>query len=377
MVPKKLAVIAEEMSIGSAAQQLLDRWLAGFPFGGTIHARAFDEVILHAPAGAWDGEVARRVTDFGLRTVPSATAAVEGSVAAAVIPAGSGVQPSGSLHEVLRCPSTEGRRCFVHGVLAEDGAIARSAVNLARSRNVTLFCGGALPFTWRLPPADVPHGADVREVLIVAVGDADGAYLAATDALLALAARRKGGEAGIRRIRALEGKAVWKAGDEGEWSKKLLAAALSRSDTPQGNGAAESRPEELVESGLVSSLAREPAACLFEHADGFRSSVLLLNGVVADFNFACEVVKDGEKRFVSSQLYRPCAPATHELSALAAAVNAFFGGGPPPWPPERSILHAGLLDVVRRARTRPGDRIETGDLQVAFSVPEPSTFPAV
>ena len=46
--------------------------------------------------------------------------------------------------------------------------------------------------------------------------------------------RRKGGETGVKRVEMIEGDAVWKAGEEGRWSKELLTSALSRSDTPLG-----------------------------------------------------------------------------------------------------------------------------------------------
>ena len=43
--------------------------------------------------------------------------------------------------------------------------------------------------------------------------------------------------------------AVWKAGEEGRWSKELLTSALSRSDTPQGFTVDDGRTQDLVASG--------------------------------------------------------------------------------------------------------------------------------
>ena len=64
--------------------------------------------------------------------------------------------------------------------------------------------------------------------------------------------RRKGGETGVKSVQMIEGDAVWKAGDEGRWSKELLTAALSRSDTPLGL---------TVEGRPHAGPGRHPASC--------------------------------------------------------------------------------------------------------------------
>ncbi len=78
----------------------------------------------------------------------------------------------------------------------------------------------------------------------------------------------------------IEGDAVWKAGDEGRWSKELLTSALSRSDTPQGLTVDDGRTQDLVGIGELPKLVKNPAAYFIEHNDGLKTTLLMLNGAV-------------------------------------------------------------------------------------------------
>jgi hypothetical protein len=192
---------------------------------------------------------------------------------------------------------------------------------------------------------DVEAGAKASEALVVSVGGPGEAEFLGIEALLPLVERRRGGESGVISVRALVGPEVARAAKEGLWSEKLLGAALSRSDTPQGDALQDGRTQDLVGLGLWQGLARDPAAYLVEHRDGLRSAVLILNGVVADINFAVQL--EGET--VSAQLYRPPPPNSHHWSCLALRVSEFFDGGPAP------LAHRGV-----RARGRPPRRVQEG-----------------
>ena len=130
----------------------------------------------------------------------------------------------------------------------------------------------------------------------------------------------------------------------------LLAAALSRSDSPQGDPVRDGRTQDMVGLGLVLKLSKNPRAWVLEHSDGVRSTIAVLDGVVADFNFAVELA-DG--KVVSAQIYRPPAPQRHEFTRVAEVVEKFFVSGKAPWLPRRSILTAGLLAAL--GRTAKGD----------------------
>jgi hypothetical protein len=206
---------------------------------------------------------------------------------------------------------------------------------------------------------DLPANAPVDEALIVVQGASPLAQLHALDGLLPLLERRAGGERGVRQVKFLSGRELWRAGDRRDWSWPLLSAALSRSDSPQGDAILDGRTQDLVGLGLVPKLATNPRGWLLEHADGVCTALLVLDGVVADFNFAVRLA-DGSN--LSAQLFRAPVPAQEHYSRLAAALEDFFRTGTPPWPASRSLLTAGLLDACRQTAAQPGIWLRTPEL---------------
>jgi hypothetical protein len=206
---------------------------------------------------------------------------------------------------------------------------------------------------------DLPLGAALNEALIIVQGEAPQAEWEGFDALLPTLRRRRGGEAGVKAVRYIAGDAFWAAGKEGAWSWALLAAALSRSDTPQGDAVADGRTQDLVGLGYVPKLARKPRGWLIEHRDGVRSTVLVLDGVIADY---CLALKTSDGSMISAQLYQPPKPAQHQFSRLARVVDDFFHGAAAPWPIEQSVLSAGLLARIKVSSTQAGQRWETPEL---------------
>jgi hypothetical protein len=163
------------------------------------------------------------------------------------------------------------------------------------------------------------------------------------DGLLPVIARRRGGESGIRTVRRLEGAEVWRAADADEWSWSLLAAAISRSNTVQGDPVRDGRTQDIVGLGLVRKLAEDPRGWIIEHRDGLRSAILVLDGVVADFSFA---VRSRAGTITAAQLYRPPEPNRSEFDRLAAVIEDFFTGQVLPWPIERSLLIAEFIEKL-------------------------------
>jgi hypothetical protein len=98
--------------------------------------------------------------------------------------------------------------------------------------------------------------------------------------------RRKGGETGVKAVQLLEVDDVWAAWNAGRWSKDLLSSALSRSDTPMGLTVLDGRTQDLVASGVLPQLVKDPAAYCLEYTDGTCATLLLLNGAIMD-NSSC------------------------------------------------------------------------------------------
>ncbi|MBI4662704.1 MAG: hypothetical protein HY735_28150 [Verrucomicrobia bacterium] len=362
---QKIAFALEEFAVPSPAQQLLDRFLIGYPRDGSIHRLENCRVVVHLAGGAENAELTRRRKDFELELSADLRQALAGASGVVVVRPGNRVDADQDLLKRVIESVPRETSCFVHGVLSAGLAGAKAIARLAGSRQVALLAGTPLGVTWRLPQPDLPKDTPLKEALVVVQGKPPGAEFDGLEILMPLLERRQGGEAGIRSVELLKGDDLWRAGDEGKWSWALLASAISRSDSPQGDPVKDGRTQDLVGLGLVPKLAREPRGWLIEHRDGLRSAILVLDGVIADYDFA---VRDAAGTTVSAQIYRPPAPADHQFSRLAEVIEEFFRSGIGLWPLERGVLVAGLLELFGSPLTQSGKTLETPQLDIAYRV---------
>ena len=376
---RKIAFLFEEFGRPSPAQQLLDRFLIGYSNDGAFHPPAFNAASVYVMLGNNEADFDRRTEDFKLSVAPTAAQAVEGADAVVIASRRPGAIANERFIQIALENAPVGSACFVHGALSNTLERGRELLRLARSRQIALLAGTSLGVTWRLPQVDLPRDMPLAEALIVVQVSASsaqasppvpsatlaGAELHALEGLLPVIERRHGGESGVRSVRFLEGKELWRAGDKGLWSWPLLASALSRSDSPQGDAVLDGRTQDLAGLGLVLKLARNPCGWLLEHHDGLRSVLLVLDGVVADFNFAVRS-KDGS--VVSAQIFRAPPPVEQHFSRLAATIEEFFRSEQSLWPVERNLLVSGLLETFRKPSSRSGSRVETPQLNVAYQI---------
>ena len=360
---RKIAFLFEEFAPATPGQQLLDRFLIGYPRDGEFHDPRIPVVAAHLMLGVNAPELDDRADDYDLTPAETVEAAVAGADAVVVVPRRPGGLANERFVELALQQAPAGGACFVYGALCNRLARGQEFARVARERNLELRSGASLSLTWRLPPVELPWETPLADALVVAQGPFPGAEMQALDALAPVIERRRGGESGVRRVYYLEGEAVWRAGDRGLWSWPLLAAALSRSDSPQGDSVLDGRTQDLVGLGQVPKLARQPRALALEHEDGLRTTVLTLDGVVADFNFAVRAV-DGA--VVSAQLFRAPPPGEQHFSLLAAALEDWFRGGPPGWPLERGLLIAGLLETFAQPAARDPRGVATPDLRIKY-----------
>lgn len=349
--PRKVAVLLDHLSLRSPGQQLLDRFLIGYPRDGEFHRPAANAVVLHVASGGERELVEARQRDFGLEVAATAEAAATRADAVIVASGSPAAPPPAALMKAALDHAAPRAALFVYGSLVQEAPQPWRWHEAAARRALWLRAGTAMSTTWRLPETEVPSDITLREALIVAQGPLPLAELEALDGLQPLLERRRAGESGVRRLRFLSGKEVWRAGEAGEWSWDLLAAALSRSHTPQGDPVLDGRTQDLAGLGLVPLLAREPRAWLLQHRDGLRTTVLVLDGVVKDFNFA---LRPARGPVISAQLFRAPPGAEQHFSRLAAALDQWFQSGQPPWALERSLLTARLLEEMCRPESRAG-----------------------
>jgi hypothetical protein len=216
----------------------------------------------------------------------------------------------------------------------------------AQTLRIPFWAGSAMPVVWRSPNWEHPQGEPIDEALVIGFHMLERYGFHALELLQSHVERRQGGETGVRSVQCLSGDAVWRAADEGRWSKDLANAALAA--IKDGPGRLE--PEAID----------DPHVFLVEYDDGLKAAALMLgdNGWVRKFAYA---QRRGE---VTEALeYHSSSGATHAaFSYLGRNVEEFFLTGVVPSPVERTYLTTGVLEAAMISRSRGGRLLVTPHL---------------
>lgn len=258
--------------------------------------------------------------------------------------------------------------------LSWNWAWAQEMVDTARSMKFAFMAGSSLPVTWRIPSMDMPLAAQVREALCIGYGGVDSYDFHGFETLQCMVERRKGGETGVRVMKAYRGEEFWKAQSAGAWSSKLFEAALCRSHTltPARPGFNDIFPT----TEQIKTLVKDPIAFCYEHTDGPRCTMMLMNGLVRDFNFAAQL--DNPSRIVSTQMYLPMPDGRTTLatffSPLAFHMETLFTTRRSPYPIERTLLTTGLTAAGVESLHQEQASIQTPHLSVRYQTSGESFF---
>src|SRR5262249_35528896 len=109
-----------------------------------------------------------------------------------------------------------------------------------------------------------------------------------------------------------------------------------------------------------------------KYRDGFRATVLIVNGHMDDTVFAGKIAD--QKKPVSTLFYLPPPPGAAFLEALAIRIEDFLNSGKPPYPVERTQLTGGILDCILESRQKGHVRLETPDLEIKYTAPRDSAY---
>lgn len=388
----KIAAIVTEYRKFSHGQHIVDRFLEGYGWEGRHHRPEMDVVSLYVHQTPEQDLSRERAARFP-------TMAIYPTVADALTLGGSDLAVDGVLliGEHGEYPQNEkGQRLYPrYELFREIAAVYRTTgksapvfndkhlswrwdwatemMETAQTLGFALMAGSSLPVTWRIPSVDLPWQAEVEEAVCVAYGGVDSYDFHALETLQCMVERRKSGETGVKWLQAYRGADFWEAHAAGIWSRELFEAALSRSHTlkPARAGFNNIFPtrDEMAE------LVKEPVAYVYEHHDGLRCSMILLNGLIQDFNFAARLT--GRSEPFSTQMYLPMPPARTTLanffSPLVYQIEQLFLTGKSPYPVERTLLTTGLTEAGVDS-LHQGARIETPHLAVRYAPGPDSTF---
>ena len=249
---------------------------------------------------------------------------------------------------------------------------AKEMYDTARELGAPLMAGSSLPVTWRTPSIEMPAGARVEEAVCVCYGGVDSYDFHGLETIQCMVERRKGGESGVKWVHAYRGDNFWKAYDQGLWSKNLMESALSRSHTL--TPALEGFNDILPTPEQMRNLVKNPVAYVYEHADGMRAAMLLMSGLLKDFNFAART----DKGVVSTQMYLPMPDGRTTLanffSPLVNGMEQMFLTGKPTYPVERTLLTTGLTAAGVESLHRGETRYETPHLAIRYKPMRESTY---
>jgi hypothetical protein len=389
----KIACVATIVFKYSHAQHFMDRFLEGYGWNGRHHRPPMDLVSLYVDQ-VKDNDLSReRAARFpGMKIYPT--------VADALTLGGSGLGVDGVLligehgdyarnekgqtlypryelfRQIVSVYQLSGKTApiFNDKQLSWKWAWAKEMYDTARAMGFAFMAGSSLPVTWRTPSLELPLGAPVSEALCIGYGGVDSYDFHALETLQCMVERRQGGESGVRWLQAYRGDAFWQAHHAGVWSKELFEAALCRSHTlaPARSGFNHHFPN----GDELKTLVKEPIAYQYEHHDGLKSTMLLMNGLVQDFNFAARL--SDRKAPLSTQMYLPMPPARTTLanffSPLVNHIEDMFLTGEEPYPLERTLLTTGLVEAGVDSLLQEQKRLDTPHLQIAYRPNPASTF---
>jgi hypothetical protein len=388
--PKRLAIVATVYRYLSHAQHFCDRFLVGYPHEGRWNMPNTQVVSMYVdqrPAGDQSDDRAR---EFGFDVYPTVAETLrcggsELAVDGILLIGEHGDYPTNELGQILypryelfkECVEVfeaDGRSVPIYNDKHLSYSFTKAQEMVADSERLEfpLLAGSSLPVTYRLPDLELPYGCQIEEALMLGVGGSDAMDYHALEAMQCMIERRAGSETGVTAVQMLEGDDVWRAAEEGRWSARLVEAALSRSDTPQGLSKEDGRTQDLLGSGELRRLVEKPAAYLIEFRDGLRATLLMINGAIGDYNFAAKL--QGVDDPVSCQFFLTPVPNVTYSACFVAKIDEMFQTGVAPFPAQRTMIVNGILESCLQSRQQGSKRLETPHLEVDYTAPEASHY---
>jgi hypothetical protein len=390
----KLAAVTTTFFKYSHAQHIVDRFLDGYGWNGVHHHPPMDLVSLYVdqvdPKTDLSRERAERHPSMKIYPTIAETLTLGSgklSVDGVVLVGEHGKYPRNEkgqtrypryefFEQIVDVFRKSGRSVpiFNDKHLSWNWEWARKMYDTSREMGFAFMAGSSLPVTWRTPSVEMPLGSRIREALCVCYGGVDSYDFHGLETIQCMVERRRGGEVGVKWVQAYRGPAFWKALREGVWPRELMESAMCRSHTltPARAGFNDIFPS----LDDMERLVKDPVAYRYEHADGLKCTMLLMNGLVRDFNFAAYV--DGQRKPWSTQMYLPMPDGRTTLasffSPLVNGAEKMYLTGKATYPVERTLLTTGLTAAGVESLYRKQEKVDTPHLAIRYEPTKESTF---
>ncbi len=389
----RLAAIITEYRKHSHGQHIVDRYIEGYGWNGDHYHPEVDMVSLYVdqrPQGDLTDDRAKRFPS--MKVYPTIAEALTRGTSKLAVDGVVVVGEHGTykrnekgqteypryefFQQVVKVFKDSGRSVpmFNDKHLSWNWDWAKEMYDTARRMGFAYMAGSSLPVTWRTPSLEMPHGARMRESMCVGYGGVDSYDFHALETEQCMVERRRGGETGVKWLHAYRGENFWKAMQEGIWSHDLMNACLCRSHTltPAREGFNDIFP--AVDD--MKRIMKDPVAYSYEHDDGLKSTMILANGLVRDFNFAARL--EMPSKIFSTQMYLPMpdgrTTAANFFSPLVNNMEKMFHTGKATYPLERTLLTTGLTAAGVESLFRNQAQYETPHLKIRYQVPNESYF---
>lgn len=232
---------------------------------------------------------------------------------------------------------------------------ARWMYERAVKMKVPFTAGSSLPVSYRSRKLDVPTGSEIEAAVGIGYSGLDIYGFHSLECYQAVVERRKKAETGVKSVQCLEGKAVWKAVDDGLVDKEVLEAVW-----------------EVVEKADKSKTGLrdtdQPVLFLFEYVDGFRGAQFMLPHAK---QIGVAVKLKGEKPQATAFEER-VDPVRPHFAFLLKAIERMIHTGKPSYPVERTLLTSGVLDRALTSKAADGKKLDTPELAIAYT---PADYP--
>jgi hypothetical protein len=248
--------------------------------------------------------------------------------------------------------------------LAASWKDAKWMYDKARELFMPFMAGSSVPLTWRRPTLKLPMGCDLVEAVQIGYGPFEGYGFHALEGLQCMVERRRGGETGVKAVQCLQGEEMWRAMDQGMWSKTLLEAAIQLMPA-HAQGDYRSLTAKTLDAGVF----------MIEYRDGFRAAVAMMNGFAHEgeggaFIFSGKLKGQDKPAATLFYLQQPD-PFAH-FAYLVRAIDAMIQTGHAAYPVERTLLTTGILDAIMISRAEKNRRVATPYLDIRY---QPADWP--
>jgi hypothetical protein len=387
----RLTVVGTVYRKYSHLQNILDRFLEGYGWNGTYYHPPMDVVSLYVDQRGPDDISQDRLSRYPMMkmyptiaealTLGTGKLAVDGVVVVGehgnypLSPDGIPMHPHWEFFDqITRVFRASGRSVpyFNDKELSWKWEWCKQMVDTSKELGFPLQGGSSLAVCYRVPSVEFPLGATVREAVAVGYGGLASYDFHVLETLQCMVERRKGGETGVEWLQTYRGDGFWKAYQDGVWSQALVKAALSRSAnmTPGGSNFTYIFP--TIEQ--MKTLVRNPIAYHYQHGDGLRCTMLLMDGVAHDFTFAAQI--EGQSKPFSTLMYLsdvgPRTTIPSHFSPLVHHAEQMFLTGKTQYPIERTLLTSGLL-IAGIDSALQGQRLQTPHLAAVNYQPNPAS----